>query len=219
MLAVPPLPGVKAMKGSRMTKFVLFVLLASLAVAGCKGVEAHQPAVGDTAGSQQLPFTGTKPLVVPANSTIYVRLQEPISSATAREGQSFSAVLDQPLVVDNQTIAPEGSAVTGTVLAVRESGRLHSAGYLRLTLATITLNGKPTALQTNSVFMGGDRKHNIAIVSSGKGGVRLLDVLAGGKGVTVSKADGVSGSGGKKQVGFAADDRLGFRLTQPLNVS
>ncbi|MFI5105067.1 MAG: hypothetical protein ACHP79_09115, partial [Terriglobales bacterium] len=207
------------MKGSSISKFLLFPLLSVLAIAGCKGVEANQPAAGvETPGSQQLPFTGNKPLVVPANSTIYIRLQEPISSATAREGQTFNAVLDQPLVVDNQTIAPEGAGVTGTVLAVRESGRLHNAGYLRITLTSITLNGKTTPLQTNSVFMGGDRKHNIAIMSSGKGGVRLLDALAGGKGVTVSKADGASGTNGKKQVGFAADDRLGFRLTQPLNV-
>lgn len=195
------------MKGSKIYKVLLVLPMSVLAIAGCKGVEAHQPAAGvETPGSQQLPFTGNKPLVVPANSTIYIRLQEPISSATAREGQTFNAVLDQPLVVDNQTIAPEGAGVTGTVLAVRESGRLHNAGYLRITLTSITLNGKPTALQTNSVFMGGDRKHNIAIMSSGKG-------------VTFSKADGAPGSGGKKQVGFAADDRLGFRLTQPLNVS
>ncbi|MBZ5531297.1 MAG: hypothetical protein LAO20_07695 [Acidobacteriia bacterium] len=208
------------MKGSRISKFLLFPLLSVLAIAGCKGVEANQPAAGaDASSSQQLPFTGNKPLVVPANSTIYIRLQEPISSATAREGQTFNAVLDQPLVVDNQTIAPEGAGVTGTVLAVRESGRLHNAGYLRITLTSITLNGKPTPLQTNSVFMGGDRKHNIAIMSSGKGGVRLLDALAGSKSVTVSKADGTPGSGGKKQVGFAADDRLGFRLTQPLSIS
>lgn len=203
------------------TKFLLYVAALSVSFAGCRGVEAHPPVAGaDTPASQQLPFTGAKPLVVPANTAIYVRLQESISSATAHEGQNFNAVLDQPLVVDSQTIAPEGTAVTGTVVAVRESGRLHNLGYLRIVLTSITLNGKSTPLQTNSVFVGGDRKRNIAIVSSGKSGASLLNALSsGGKGVTVSKVDGDSNGPGKKQVGFGADYRLGFRLTQPLNLS
>jgi hypothetical protein len=191
-----------------------------LPMAGCRGVEAHPPSAGaETPGAQQLPFTGNTPLVVPANTAIYVRLQEPLSSATAQEGQNFSAVLDQPLLLENQTVAPEGSQVTGTVVAVRDSGRLHATGYLRITLTTINLNGKAVPLQTNSVFVGGDRKHNIAIVGNGAGGNDLLEALLGsGKGVTAGKLDGASGSAGKKQVGFAAEHRLGFRLTQPLNL-
>lgn len=205
----------------RCTKFLMLLMAASMAIVGCRGVEAHPPAAGaETPSAQQLPFTGNKPVVVPANSAIYVRLQESLSSATAHEGQTFDAVLDQPLVVDDQTIAPQGTAVTGTVVAVRESGRLHNAGYLRIALTSITLNGKPAPLQTNSVFVGGDRKRNIAIMSNGKSTASVLDALAaGGKSVTVSKADAAQGRSGKKQVGFGTDFRLGFRLTQPLNIS
>jgi hypothetical protein len=169
-----------------------------------------------------LPFTGTTPLVVPANTAIYVRLQEPLSSATAQTGQAFSALLDQPLLMENQTIAPEGSPVTGTVVSVRDAksphgGSLHNTGYLRITLNSITLNGKSLPLETNSVFIGGDRKHNIAVVSSG--GSSLLNALAhNGKGTTVGKLDSTSGGSGKREVGFSAEHRLGFRLTSPLNL-
>lgn len=206
---------------ARCTKFLLLLIVAPMAIVGCRGVEAHPPASGaETPSAQQLPFSGSKQLVVPANSAIYVRLQESLYSANAREGQTFNAVLDQPLVVDDQTIAPQGTAVTGTVVAVRESGRLHNAGYLRIALTSITLNGKPVPLQTNSVFVGGDRKRNIAIMSNGKSAASVLDALAaGGKGVTVSKVDDAPGRPGKKQVGFGTDFRLGFRLTQPLNAS
>ena len=206
----------KARSKSLLLLMVAGAVVAGCNLAGCSGVQAHPPATGaDTPSARQLPFTGVKPLVVPANTTVYVRLQESLSSSTAHEGQSFSAVLDQPLVVDDQTIAPEGTPVTGTVVAVRESGRLHNLGYLRIALTSITLNGKPAPLQTNSVFVGGDRKRNIAIVGSGKGGAALLNALAsGGKNSTANKTDGEPG---KKQVGFGADYRLGFRLTQPLN--
>src|SRR5262249_57145815 len=88
------------------------------------------------------------------------------SSATAQSGQSFSAVLDEPLVVDGKTFAPQGTAVTGKVVAARESGHLHNAGYLRITLSSITVNGKSVPLQTNSIFVSGGsyKKRNLAFI-------------------------------------------------------
>ncbi len=216
------------MKGSCRTKFALILALIPatlglLSVTGCRGVEAHSPASTlAPPTTQQLPFTGTKPLAIPANTEIYVRLQQDLSSATAQEGQNFNAVLDQPVVLENQTIAPEGSRVTGTVVSVRDAASLHgvslhNSGYLRITLNTITLNGKSVPLQTNSVFIGGDRKHNIVIVG-GNGGSLLNALAHSGKGTTVGKLDSPSTSAGKREVGFTAEHRLGFRLTSPLNL-
>src|SRR5262245_24924573 len=117
--------------------FLVFVLaLACLAIVGCEGVDAHPPAVAadSVRGHQQLPFTETKPLTVPANTLIYVRMLQPLSSASARTGQHFSATLDEPLMIEDQVAAPRGSEISGKVVAARESGRLHNAGYLRITL-------------------------------------------------------------------------------------
>ncbi|HKV91362.1 MAG TPA: hypothetical protein VJW20_02315 [Candidatus Angelobacter sp.] len=180
----------------------------------------------DTTSSQQLPFTENKALVVPANTAIYVRLQQSLSSSTAQSGQIFAAVLDEPLIVDGQTLAPEGTAVTGKVVAVRESGHLYNAGYLRITLSALSVNGKSVPLQTNSVFVSGGsyKKRHPAFVGGGTGGGTLLGVLAGG-GKGISGAAGAAGgttaayATGKKEVGFAAERRLGFLLMQPLSIS
>lgn len=210
--------------------FLILLVLAGLA-AGC-GAGAQPPttvAVSDTPASQQQPpFAETKALVVPANTAIYVRLQQSISSATAQSGQNFFAELDEPLVVDGKTLAPKGAAVTGKVVAARESGHLHNAGYLRITLSSITLNGKTVPLQTNSVFVSGGsyKKRNLAFIGGGAGGGALLGALiGGGKGAAIGSAVGAAGgttaayATGKKEVGFVAERRLGFRLTQPLNAS
>jgi hypothetical protein len=215
--------------GSRNASLLVLLTLA-LVSAGCS-VGAKSPSTdttADTTSSQQLPFTEKKALVVPANTAIYVRLQQSLSSSTAQSGQIFAAVLDEPLIVDGQTLAPEGTAVTGKVVAVRESGHLHNAGYLRITLSALSVDGRSVPLQTNSVFVSGGsyKKRNLAFVGGGAGGGALLGALAGGgKGAVIGGAVGAAGgttaayATGKKEVGFVAERRLGFRLMQPLNIS
>jgi hypothetical protein len=167
-------------------------------------------------------------VVIPSGTAITVRLQNAVSSATSRPGDQFEATLDQPVVVDGQTIAPEGAHVLGHVVAARHSGRLMHPGYLRIALSSMMVNGKTIPVQSSSVMVaGGSHKHrNLAWIGGGAGGGALIGAIAtGGTGALIGSAIGAAGgtttafATGKKDVGFGAERRLTFRLTRPVTIA
>lgn len=177
------------------------LLLAAGMLAGCH--TAPLPTVSASAqnspGTQQLPFstktTGAPMLsplpasiTVPAGTAISVRLAQPLSSETAHAGETFHAVLDDPIQANGVTAAPSGSEITGRVLAVRRSGAHRAGGVLQLSLNTVTAGQHSVAIETSSV------------IASASG--------ARSPGTTAVYAQG-------HQVLVGAERRLTFRLRQP----
>ena len=186
------------------------------------------PASGATSDHGQLPFDhptdgdGISPTSafafesIPVRTVITVRLRMPLSSADSRIGGSFEAVVDQPLIQAGKTVLPRGCGVSGRVVAAKASTGPHDAGYLRLTLTSIAINGKSVALQTSSIFAKGPSYERLDRVSGApassrpsEGSVNNSNAETGGRNDPEPDSDDVK---------FSTGHRLTFRLTQALRL-
>lgn len=211
----------------------LVVLGMAVGCARQTGIPGDESAGGE---DQKLPFDRNSATAVatpshapsdtgkiPAGTPITIRLQSSMSSASSHAGDSFEGVLDEPIVIDGQTVAARGADVKGRVLAAKASGHLHDPGYLRIALVSLSVGGKPLALQTSSIFVkgGAHEKRNLAMIGGGAGAGALIGgVSGGGKGALIGTGAGATGgtgvayATGKKEVSIGAEQRLTFRLAQ-----
>jgi hypothetical protein len=166
-------------------------------------------------------------LVLPAGTPITVRLQERLSSASARPGERFEAVVDEPVMVDDEIVVPVGAVVEGHVTVARHSGRLHHPGELGLTLDRVTIDQQIISLTTSRVVARGrsHKKRNWGWIGGGTGGGAVIGALAaGGKGALIGSGIGAAAGTttafftGKKDVVFGNERRLTFRLNQDVSM-
>ena len=199
------------------------VLLATLTLAGCSQHESLPTAEDAATADQHLPFAAASdktgffptgslaPTVIPAGTPVSIHLQLALSSASSRAGDPFEAVLDEPIVVRGQTVAPQGAVITGKVLDAKAADQFEGAGYLRLALTAISLNGKAIPIQTSSIFVkrGSHEQRNVTILRDGSGKKGALI------GASID-APGTTFATGSMDVGVAPERRLTFRLAQSL---
>ncbi|HWX93076.1 MAG TPA: hypothetical protein VNY29_10650 [Terriglobales bacterium] len=162
---------------------------------------------------------------VPSGTPVTVHLQATLSSATAHSGDPFDAVLDEPIVVNGQVLAERGAPVTGRIMEARAAELAESAGYLRLTLHSISLRGQSSLAQSSSTFVKGvsPRKRNVTLAGNQPGRGTLMGAsVPGSHGYPIGGASPTEGKNGDElttgmtDVTVGPERRLTFRLTEPI---
>jgi hypothetical protein len=168
-------------------------------------------------------------LTIPAGTVVRVRIDEWISTDRSVTGDSFSANLDQPLVVNGWVVARRGQAETGRVSLVKKGGHGNASSQLGLDLPDLTLvDGQQLPLQTElfQTSAGSSAGRNVATVGTTTGIGALIGAIAGGGtgaaiGAGVGATAGIAGvmsTPGKPTV-ISPETVLSFRLQNPVTIS
>ena len=221
---------------SRVSLYLLVVSLL-LTIVACSSKpatdsaanSADQNAASSNAGgnmaSESKKAAAEQPVVVPAGTTITVRLGGALGSKIG--GQSFTATLAAPIDVDGKTAIPSGATARGTVTDAKALGKFKGGAVLQIKLDTITVNGTDHAITTSSVtrIEKGKGKRTAVIAGGGAAVGALIGGLAGGgKGAAIGALAGGGGGAagaaytGNKDVILPAESAVSFKLEAPLQL-
>jgi hypothetical protein len=210
-----------------MKKFgALVVLLACTGCATLTGDPAQRP-VGTTGtveptGPEQV--ISSKPGVIPVGQQMDVRLQTPLSSATATTEQRFEATTAVDLMQDDRVLVPAGSTVRGIVSSVEPAGRLDRAGRLTLAFDQITVRGREypmRALATQVFESGGIRDETQTVGTAGAVGAVVGGILGGLRGALLGAivgGGGVIAATEGKDIELPAGTIIRLRMDTPVQV-
>ncbi|MGA7078938.1 MAG: hypothetical protein WBQ43_20145 [Terriglobales bacterium] len=199
------------------------VILLVLSFCACGRPPAENSS--DSSDSQKLPFdrqpraTGISPsqsvipsaTKLPEGTPIPIRLQSALSSASSHAGDIFHAIVDEPIVIDGQTVVASGTSATGRVLEAKPSTRSGGnspdntqdspePGYLRIVLVRLEVGGRSVAIETSSIFAKGVLRKERKPAAGSSSGVRRAE------------------SGPNRDVEFGVDRHLNFRLAQAVDL-
>jgi hypothetical protein len=173
-------------------------------------------------GEDERPGRGDPSL--PEGSELHLRLDQALSSRTARREDRFDASLARPVRAGGRTLLPAGTRVRGIVRFVEPAQRPSKGGQLELDFDALYLDRTRLDLRTRVVSL---HEADFSGDTAGKAGIGavlggVLGGILGGKkgtliGILVGGGGAVAGSKGE-DVDLPAGTLVKVRLERPLVV-
>ncbi len=227
-------------------RFFPLAALAALSILACGGCQSKtQQATSQTAqqssATQPSSPTGAQPAAtapqtpppptmvdLPAGTRIRVRLDQDLGSKISRPGDSFTATVADPVVVNGQTVIPRDARAVGAVIDARPLGRFKGGALLEVRLERVHTQwgSYPVASSTIDRVEKGKGKRS-AILTGGGGalGAIIGGLAGGGRGVAIGAlaggGAGAAGSAftGNKEIFLPAETLLTFRLEHSVSIT
>jgi hypothetical protein len=156
---------------------------------------------------------------VPANTPIYVTLDQSVSSKDAKAGQILNGTVSQNVAVDGKTAIPKGAKANLAVASVQASGRLSTPAKLYVRLDSVVVNRKTVPVSAHwwgETEKSKAKRDAIGIGGGAAAGAIIGALAGGGKGAAIGTAVG-AGAGtagtaatGKKDIEFPAETKIKF---------
>ncbi len=166
-------------------------------------------------------------LQIPVGTLITVRMIDKVDSEQTRLGQTFRASVDEPIVVNGQSVIPRGADADVKLVEDKESGKFEGRTVLTLVLQRVRVNDRMVDISTGDVSKeSGSRGSRTAKVVGGTTALgAIVGALAGGgKGAAIGAASGAAVGGTAEAVTkgqvvkIPAETRLTFTVQQPVQL-
>lgn len=172
-------------------------------------------------------------LTLPAGALIPVRMNQWLSSDRNHPGDTFSAVLDQPLVVQGWVVARRGQTVIGRVDLAQKASQNNGVSQLGLEISELTVvDGEQVPVSTEMQQAAPAPRYpdaaerNVATVGTTTAiGTIVGAAIGGGQGAAIGAGLGATAgiaavlhTRGQPTV-VASESLLSFRLQSPLEIS
>ena len=185
------------------------------------------PAAAAAAAPKPPPPPERKKVTVPSGTALNVRLTEGIDVDAAAAGQTFKAVIDDPVMIGGSTVIPRGASASLQAVKVEQSGKMKGSDKISLKLNSIRFGGMVYEVTTAYVESKGkgEGKKTTRKVGGGAGlGAIVGGIAGGGSGAAIGAAVGAAGgavmaSTGEEHLSLPAETRLTFNLTSAVTVT
>ena len=170
---------------------------------------------------------GTPSIVVPAGTTVFVRMIDGVDSSQNRIGDTFRASLESALVVGDTVVAPKGADAYGKLIQAKAAGSISGSAELTLELTGIRVGGSLIPLDSTDYDVAGKGRGTQSAQRIGGAAVigTIIGAIAGGgKGAAIGAVAGAGAGTAVQvmthgpQVRVPGETLLEFRLQQDISV-
>lgn len=192
--------------------------------------EAAAPA-GEAAAPAKVPPPPPAPVVreisIPDGTALRLDLVTPLDSDTSRVEDVVRATLREPVRVNDETVLPMGTELTGSVTDVEGSGRVKGRARIAYRFTSLRLGNERHAIQTATIAHEAEatKGEDAKKIGIGAGiGAAVGAIVGGGSGAAKGAAIGGAGGTGVvlatkgREVRLGAGANVSTRLTAPLTV-
>jgi len=167
-----------------------------------------------------------KPIQVPAGTKLNVRLVDGIDVDASKAGQTFKAIVDDPVMMNGGIVIPAGAKATLQAAKVEQSGKMKGSDKITLKMNSIAFGGTAYPVVTEYVETKGkgEGKKTGRKVGGGAGlGAIVGGIAGGGEGAAIGAAIGagtgaIMAASGEEHLQLPAETRLTFNLSAAVNI-
>jgi hypothetical protein len=187
--------------------------------------KAPAAAAPRAAASSPAPVKTTS-VTVPAGTVVNVRLTQAVNVDVSKTGQTFKAVVDDPVMIGGAIAIPRGAAAVVQAVNVEQSGKFKGSDKITLKLNAVGFGGMMYDVASAYVETKGkgEGRRTARKVGGGAGlGAIVGGIAGGGEGAAIGAVAGaVTGgaisSGGEEHLQLPAETRLQFNLTSAVDL-